>query len=89
MRKHSRVILLAEEQLIFGRSLPEMVHARRIAEVVPQRCRHAVDDGRMRWRGGVVVQIYALHGSVMRVNRRNGTQNRPVAGSRPRRPRTS
>jgi hypothetical protein len=28
MRKHSKVILLAEEQLVFGHSLPEMVVAR-------------------------------------------------------------
>ena len=28
MRKHSKVIFLAEEQLVFGRSLPEMVVAR-------------------------------------------------------------
>jgi hypothetical protein len=28
MRKHSKVILHAEEQLIFGHSLPEMVAAR-------------------------------------------------------------
>ena len=36
MRKHSRVILLAEEQLVFGRSLPEMVAARdNLRSVVP------------------------------------------------------
>jgi hypothetical protein len=36
MRKHSRVILLAEEQLVFGRSLPEMVVARdNLRSVVP------------------------------------------------------
>jgi hypothetical protein len=36
MRKHSRVILLAEEQLVFGRSLPEMVVARdNLRGVVP------------------------------------------------------
>jgi hypothetical protein len=28
MRKHSQVILIAEEQLVFGQSLPEMVVAR-------------------------------------------------------------
>jgi hypothetical protein len=36
MRKHSKVILLAEEQLVFGRSLPEMVVARdNLRSVVP------------------------------------------------------
>ena len=28
MRKHSQVILIAEEQLVFGQSLPEMIVAR-------------------------------------------------------------
>ena len=28
MRKHSKVILVAEEQLVFGQSLPEMIIAR-------------------------------------------------------------
>jgi hypothetical protein len=37
MRKHSKVILLAEEQLVFGRSLPEMVVARdNLRSVVPE-----------------------------------------------------
>jgi hypothetical protein len=37
MRKHSRVILLAEEQLVFGRSLPVMVVARdNLRSVVPE-----------------------------------------------------
>ena len=37
MRKHSKVILLAEEQLVFGHSLPEMVVARdNLRSVVPE-----------------------------------------------------
>ena len=37
MRKHSKVILLAEEQLVFGHSLPEMVGARdNLRSVVPE-----------------------------------------------------
>ena len=37
MRKHSKVILLAEEQLVFGHSLPEMVAARdNLRSVVPE-----------------------------------------------------
>jgi hypothetical protein len=37
MRKHSRVILLAEEQLVFGSSLPEMVVARdNLRSVMPE-----------------------------------------------------
>jgi hypothetical protein len=37
MRKHSKVILLAEEQLVFGHSLPEMVVARDdLRSVVPE-----------------------------------------------------
>ena len=37
MRKHSKVILLAEEQLVFGRSLSEMVVARdNLRSVVPE-----------------------------------------------------
>jgi hypothetical protein len=32
MRKHSKVILLAEEQLVFGRSLPKMVGERQSPE---------------------------------------------------------
>jgi len=37
MRKHSKVILLAEEQLVFGHSLPEMVIARDdLRSVVPE-----------------------------------------------------
>jgi hypothetical protein len=39
MRKHSKVILLAEEQLVFGHSLPEMVAARdNLRSVVPESC---------------------------------------------------
>ena len=37
MRKHSKVILLAEEQLVFGHSLPEMVVARdNLRSVMPE-----------------------------------------------------
>ena len=37
MRKHSKVILLAEEQLVFGQSLPEMVVARdNLRSVMPE-----------------------------------------------------
>ena len=37
MRKNSKVILLAEEQLVFGHSLPEMVAARdNLRSVVPE-----------------------------------------------------
>lgn len=37
MRKHSKVILLAEEQLVFGRSLTEMVVARdNLRSVIPE-----------------------------------------------------
>ena len=36
MRKHSKVILLAEEQLVFGHSLPEMVVARDDLRSVPE-----------------------------------------------------
>ena len=37
MRKHSKVILLAEEQLVFGHSVPEMVVARdNLRSVVPE-----------------------------------------------------
>jgi hypothetical protein len=37
MRKHSKLILLAEEQLVFGHSLPEMVVARdNLRSVMPE-----------------------------------------------------
>jgi hypothetical protein len=37
MRKHSKVILIAEEQLVFGHSIPEMVVARdNLRSVVPR-----------------------------------------------------
>ena len=37
MRKHSKVILAAEEQLVFGHSVPEMVVARdNLRSVVPE-----------------------------------------------------
>jgi hypothetical protein len=36
MRKHSKVLLIAEEQLVFGHSIPEMVVARdNLRSVVP------------------------------------------------------
>ncbi len=44
-------------------ALPEMVHARRVAELLPQRCGHAVDDraGRREWsrcdRGRCVARV--------------------------------
>jgi len=42
--------------------LPEMVDARRISELLPQNCRHPVDNTRQERGCGVVVQIDALHG---------------------------
>jgi hypothetical protein len=57
MRKHSRTILLAEEQLIFGRSLPEMVVARdNLRSVMPESLllelleRNPITSGRTRPR---------------------------------------
>jgi hypothetical protein len=41
--------------------LAEVMHARRIAEIVQQRARHDLDDGRVGWRRGVVVEIGARH----------------------------
>ena len=38
MRKNSKVILVAEEQLVFGRSLPEMVVARENLRIALPDC---------------------------------------------------
>ena len=41
--------------------LTEMVDARRVAELVAQGRHHPFDDGRRNRRGGVVIEINALH----------------------------
>ena len=43
--------------------LPEVVDARRVAELLPQRGRHGVGDRREDRGRGVMVEIDALHGT--------------------------
>ena len=51
MRKHSKVIFLAEEQLVFGHSLPEMVGARdNLRSVVPESLLLDLLDSRIAWK---------------------------------------
>jgi hypothetical protein len=46
-------------------ALAEVVNARRVAEILPQGCRHRVGDRGVDGSGGVVVEVYALHGLLL------------------------